>query len=459
MIKRKGFLFILLGLIAGVIITFSPGSILILFLAGISVFLLANIKDEEERNFLIRLFILGFGARIVLCLITMGWAIFSGHLLNYSGYGAPTYSTPYTIDDGGYYTLRAMFTKLYWDGVPLGQFTEDALVKHTYGFSGFTYVIAAFFDFFGFSPISSNFINCLLGALTAILVYFFVKDVFRKQTAKLAAILVAFFPSTLFWSITNLKETSLIFASCLLFWSVLKFKKTRKFIFLLIALVAFLLQYSMRSGYKETAYIILSSLLIYLLFFLISFLCRKKKYLLLFIMFAVCLLSLFKYRQKIYSTFETTKYKILVQHKGTLSSGGKCYRMLSDDKLSREAMSNSDFFKMLTKGWFHFMLQPFVWNLQSPSMVLSSVQMVPWYFLLIFAFSGIFLSLRHRFKDTSFMFLYFLLMGSALSITGGNIGTTFRIRDMITPIILIYSSVGIISALGLSDYRRGHIHA
>lgn len=74
--------------------------------------------------------------------------------------------------------------------------------------------------------------------------------------------------------------------------------------------------------------------------------------------------------------------------------------------------------------------------------MLAYSQMCIWYILVLFAAAGFIFSLRRGFFKAGFIFIaYFFVMLSILAVTGGNIGTLFRMRDVITPIVLIFASL------------------
>lgn len=86
-------------------------------------------------------------------------------------------------------------------------------------FTGFVYYL------FGPHAILIQLLNATLGALTPIVVYYLVKRTFMiEQTARWTAILVAFFPSFIYWSCLMLKDSLAIFAMSLLVLAVVSIR-------------------------------------------------------------------------------------------------------------------------------------------------------------------------------------------------------------------------------------------
>lgn len=443
---------VVMGLVLGIVLFFSPGSLFFIFLTFVTVVLINRITDKKEKNFILKLFLWGFGARIFFALLLALCLIYGGRVLNYGtsssylGRNYPNFSTPYLFDDEGYYTLRAQYTNMHWFNKPLSDITIEGIIQNEYGFTSFVYVLAWYFAIFGYSPISSRFINCFLGVFIAIIVYSIVKNIFGEKPAKLSSIFVAFFPSIFIWSITNLKESIFIFTVYLMLWALVKFVKAPKIYYLVIILASMLFQFTVRKGYRELVMLTIVVLLFYFLLLFATYLYKKRMIVLLIFTLVISACFISAKANKINAVLDDVIYRSIVMHKGATSYRGAInYKLLSDEEMDRPIISRGRFIKMLAMGWFHMMLEPLPSSIKTPAMLASSFLTVLWYPLIPFSLSGIFLSLRYRFKESFILVLYFLLMGSALAVSGGNIGTTFRLRDTITPIFLIFSCVGIIN--------------
>lgn len=436
---------VIVGAILAVLISFSPGSFFILMVTIGTALFICRFSNKSERNFILIIFLTGLGLRVIFTSLMLSYSIFGGHMLSYTSMGFPDYSTPYIFGDSGYYTLRALFTSMYWLGEPIYQHIVEYSVKASYGFSGFLYVLAAFFTIFGYSPISSRFINCFLGALTTILVYSIVKNIFNEKPARLAAILTAFFPSMFLWSTTNLKEPSMIFAVCLMLWSLVKFQRSKSVYYLIITVLSIWLQFCIRYSYRmEFFFVTFAIVLCYVLYLCISSLSLRKRVGIFLLIVIIGAYSAFIRKDKVKLAIGNLAQKIYICHIGVINTGGICYKLLPDEFYTGlKNMGLNDFSKMLGKGWFHIMLEPLPRRMQSKAMLFSFPQMLLWYFLIPFAALGVALSVRYRLRESIILIAYFLVMTSVLAVTGGNIGTIFRLRDINTPIILIFSSIGL----------------
>jgi hypothetical protein len=439
---------VIIGIIAAILLSFSPGSFFILVLTVGVAFLICQFSDRRERNFILAVFLAGLGIRIGATLLASSWSIFSGHILNYAAHNAcPDYSTPYIFDDSGYYTLRALFTSMYWQGEPMSEYAVEAIVQNAYGLSGFIYVLAGFFRMFGYSPIASRFINSFFGSLTIILVYSITKNIFNERPARLAAILTAIFPSVFLWSITNLKETSMMFAAFLTIWSLVKFQKKKSIYYLIAGLLSIWFQGFIRFTYgKEFVVITVFAVLFYIFYLGMTRLILRRRIAVFLLIFMIGSAVVVFKREQACLVLKGSFAKVLTQHRGATGSGGVCYKLLPEEYYTgNKSLNLNDFCKMFGKGWFHVMFEPLPWKTQTKSMLFCFPQMFLWYFLVAFAVPGAVTSLRYRSKESIFLIMYFFLITSGLAVTGGNIGTVFRIRDINTPIVLIFSSIGLVN--------------
>lgn len=421
-----------------------------LLLALAAAFFINRLSGGAESRFLLAVFLSGLGVRVIITVLTMLFSLFKGNILNYSlsFLGAPDYSAPDIIGDSAFYTLRSQFISMFWLGRPLDQSTLQGIFA-PYGYTGFMYILAVFFTLFGYSPISSRFINCLMGSLLIVLVYSIVKDISNQRAARLAAVLTAFFPSLLLWSTTNLKEPSTIFVVYLMLWSLVRFQKTRSPRYLTIAALSIAAQASIRYSYKLGFVLLTVGLIALYLFYAylldISLRRRAAVFLLVFIIGGG---ALFSQGARIKSAAQGMVQTAYVHHKGVINTGGICYRLLPDDFYADyKNVSLIAFVRMLGRGWFHILFEPLPQRAkESASMLFSLPQMLLWYLLIPFAVLGAAILIRYRLKESTLLAAYFILMTSALAVFGGNIGTMFRIRDITTPLVLIFASVGLFNA-------------
>lgn len=434
--KNKNLLVIIGAVFTGLLSTLSPGSIFNIILFLFLILLIYFKSHPEDRNFLTTIFISGIFIRVLLLLL-----ITFILTLNAKWYTSKGDMLIAIFGDSGYYTLRSWWIVQFLLGKPLN---DEVLYELSipYGDSGHLYPMALFHYLFGFSPISVTFINCIFSVLTGIFSYLVAKEIAGIRQAKITAILVVFFPSLVIWSITNLKDPIFIFLTNIIFWLFLKFIKTNKFRYLILLILVSKLQFYIRP-------VFIFPIILWAIFGL-SYLIIKKKYTLIILLLIILIIKL--PIAKLY--LDNFKSKTIERHRGIVSTGGFVYRIYDDwvyGNIDIKQVGYFEFLRGLFKGWLHSFLEPFPWKMSSKLSLMSLPQMIIWYPLLLFSFLGVLIQLKNNWRKSFVFIVYFFIIGSALSLAQGNVGTVFRIRDMFTPIILLFSSIGLSRTLFSKD--------
>ncbi|MEK6715221.1 MAG: glycosyltransferase family 39 protein [Candidatus Omnitrophota bacterium] len=457
LVKDISFL-IIAGIILGIVITFSAGGIFLSLLIFLSGFLIWKCSKEEDRKFLTYIFISGIAIRMIIYLSYTDISLLFGKGGWFGGdaYGIYNYAWLYvqklegsrrflinSLDNGMAYDMSQDFYNYYG-----GSYEKLINSFHygNYGFHGFTMLLAYLFYIFGPIKFSGRLINILFGALSGIFIYYLVKRIYGQKSAKIAAVLVTFFPSMFIWSLDFFKDPLYILFSIVAFWSFIMYWDTKKILYIILIFIAVIIQ----STIREDLWLI--GLIPFTLgFFLVLKPTAIKK--IVFISIIGIMLIFFIHNRGSIYTYISNKIALALQiHVGNVNtsdlSGGYAYRILDDRYYIpvNYSVNNITLYEGLgafLKGWWHFLFQPFIWSIKSKSMLMAFPQMVLWYMLLMFAFVGIIFGLRYKWKYAIVMVSYLFLVSSIIALSSGNIGTLFRHRDMITPFYLIFSAVGI----------------
>lgn len=443
--KKSNYLLLmaLIGIAVGCLWIISPGCLLMLALVAFSGVMLWRFSSQEDRKFIMAIFIIGMTSRIIIYLILALISILAGKsgwlfgdswgIHNYAWAWAQQVDGPPSI-----IYMQAMDGHLYtYPSYPITEVWQ-------YGYSGFTYLLGTVYYFFGPLKFSPRLINCLMGVGASIFIYYIVKDIFGKGPAKLSALLTVFTPSLFLWSITFLKDIPFIFIGCIILWSFLRFQKTKRALYLFILFSAILAQYTIRPTFSIP--LIMGTII--LSYFIVSKISWKKK-----IIIFICLLILIvplSYRINFKITVNNQITKILDYTRGIVNTGGSIYKIFDDKYYRGGSMSHSnnisyiDLTKGFFKGWFYFLLVPFPWKIYTKLLLLSYPQVILWYLFIPFVFIGMVIALRYKWRETFIIFVYIIIIGFIVATHSGNIGTVFRHRDMLTPFFLIFGSVGLI---------------
>lgn len=438
-----------LGSLLGITAALSPGGVFILFLVTATCVALRRWAAQQDRTFLIRIFLIGFILRAGLSLaLDVGSCLAEGSPPRH--WGPPEYwnlgvadrtRSYIRIGDSDDYSQRGYCLAQYVNG------NREAIVLRrisVYGYHGYVLVIGWFYSLFGFSPISVKWLNGWLGGLHILAVFFLAKSCFQSTIARWASIGVALFPTLVLWSATNLKEPLFFLLTALLLLLFTALRANPRFKRWIVYGGGFLAVFWMLQelGRKEVALI----LVVCLLAALVLEICLRRRWVAVLAFLAVVLM-LFNPWARVKQAIHLGAYR----HVGYIQTESTTYRYLPDRfyqgpiPLQGGVPSDSDALAMLSRvptALMHYFLQPFLWWPWKWLALPIIPQMVLWYFLLPLALIGVVAGIRWNVWNCGFL----VLTGSAWILVGalsnGNVGTLIRLRDMVTPIVLIFASAG-----------------
>ncbi len=448
-LKKNNYLLlmVLIGIAVGYLSLVNPGGLLVLVLVALCTVILWRFTSAENRKFIMTLFFIGVASRIIIFLILFLFSTFAGKSgwLFGDSWGLYNFAWAWAQQMDGISDIiyfEAMDGHLY----PFLNYQITGIWQ--YGYNSLTYLLGTVFHFFGPLKFSPRLINCLIGVGAGIFIYYIVKDIYGKRTAKLSAILTVFTPSLFLWSLGFLKDIPFVFIGCAILWSFVRFQKTKRALYLIILIFAILAQYTMRPNLSP-ALIIGTFILSY---FLISEIRWRKK-----IIVFICLLILIVPLSRMidFKTIVSNQAThVLTYSRGVINTGGSIYKIFDDKYYRGGSMSLSnnisyiDFTKGFFKGWFYFLLVPFPWKIHTNLLLMSYPQVILWYLFIPFVFIGMITAFRYKWRETFIFFVYIILYGSIIALHSGNIGTVFRHRDMLNPIFLIFGSLGLMKIFG-----------
>jgi len=426
------------GLTLGVFLTLFPGAVFLLSLSLFAIILLWRFLPEEDKPFLFRIFIAGVSLRVALYIIAGLFSIFSG-------------KAGWLIGDSWGVHNYAWALAQYWhDGdlityfeYPDGHIAIDPKYtivpgSHPYGFHGLTYLLGFIYYIFGPMKFSARFISFMLGPAIGLFTYGIAKQLFGKKEARIAAVLTVFLPSLVLWSLTFMKDTPYIFASCMALWGFLRFLKTKGIRYIIIVGIGLFIMDTLRPNISVV--LIGSAVLAVSFIFSRMTLLRKTVIILIAVMILAPLLS----RIDIGDLSSRVMSKVIIYNRGVVNTGGYVYRIFNDRYYRNPSeIGGAHFLKGLGKGVCYFLLVPFPWKVKKLSQLCSYPQMILWYFLMPFMFIGLLYALRYKGRNAWVICAYLLVMTSVIALTSANVGTVFRHRDMVMPFYLIFAAVGI----------------
>ena len=432
------------GAVAGFFWWLSPGAA---FLGLAAAGLAAGLKRfcaPEDWEFLRGLFIASLALRLALLAVAYVWAITQGWTYSNPNVLDFHFRTPMVFGDGGYFTARAWALSQIWRGAEVW---PQALyeIRQIYGATSFLYIPTAFFYLFGPEGlIAVRLINPFFGACLPLMVYGLTRDLFGRPAGRIASITVSLFPSLILWSLDLLKDTTFIVMTLATVWGLVRFQRRKRLGSWLAAAVMAALSFTVRNN--------LGILLLALVGLgWIPVVWRRcvgrspARALLALLLLAAVFLS-----PPVRGVMGVQLYWLFSIQRGAASTAGRSTYPLWNRRLYRHKAPETfladvkplDVLRAFGLGQYHFWLEPTPWGPRSRGERLAIPQMMLWYVILLASLAGIW---RLR-RNPSELFVLLVFLGAASAIigmTGGNVGTIFRHRDVLTPVLIAAAGGGL----------------
>lgn len=442
------------GALVGAAAALSPGTLFILLLAGILLLVLRRCSAPEDRRFVAWLFAAGLLARMALSLgLDVGSRLAEGEWPARLG---PVHGWELNIrdrtrsylklGDSDFYSDRAYSLAEYARGGREAVLLVSMKKPRPHGY---LYAMGSFYYLFGFSPISVKFLNCLIGALLGPLVFFLAQACFDRWVGRVSSFLVTFLPSLMLWSASNLKDPIFITLTTFLFLLLVKIQQAetpwKALRCAALAVPTALLHMTLRSDTGFSWALLGCAALCYVL--------ARIHWPGRIILAAGAGWLVAARWSQLFEKVAFAFYRHLGNVDTVSTPNSMTYRYLPPAfyvggvDIFAEASKMRDniplFLSTLGKAVGHYLLEPTPARMGAASMAMVHPQMVVWYALLPFALVGALLSFGGNFRRSGFLaatLAVWILIGS---LACGNVGLVFRVRDMVTPFVIIVAAAGL----------------
>ncbi|HEV8187196.1 MAG TPA: glycosyltransferase family 39 protein [Pyrinomonadaceae bacterium] len=406
-----------------------PGALAMCVLTSVPTIIVLA-RAPEHRTFLMRLFLIAVVVRIVLSM-----AIFVGHAEEFFGGDANTY------DIFG----QSLVASWHGDTYHASKF---AGFTHTGASAwGMLYLVAVVYEVIGRNMLAIQLINASIGATTAIVVYYVAQNLFSNaRVSKLAAVLVAFFPSLILWSSQALKDGLIILALALSIFATLRLMEKIKIGYVVVLIGALLALFSLRFYifYMMCAAVAGS-------FFLGSKAFSAQGFMQRFI--AVTAIGLaftwFGVLQGASVQFERyANLKMVQTSREDLAAAGSGFMKDVDVQTTEGALT------VIPIGLLYLMFAPFPWDFATLRQTITLPEMIVWWMVFPLLVLGLWYSIKHRLRQVSPIIIFTTMLTLAYSLFQGNVGTAYRQRSQLLVFYFIFVAVGAIILKERAEDRR-----
>jgi 4-amino-4-deoxy-L-arabinose transferase-like glycosyltransferase len=425
--------FLILVVCAGVIFMtprFGPGALAVCVLVSLPTIIILA-RSGEERTFLLRLFVVAVLARILVATI-----IFIGGMEEFFGGDANTYH------------LFGLSLNQAWHGDDYHAGVYAGFIKSGVGAWGMLYLVAGVYELIGTNRLAIQLINAAVGSSTAVVVYYTAQSLFSNtRVSRLAAVLVAFFPSLILWSSQALKDALIIMALALAILATLRLmeKVTVRYVLVLGACLAALLSLRFYIFYMMAAAVAGSFIIGMKSMNAQSFVQRFV---------AIGLIGL------AFTWFGVIRYaSVQFERYGNL-------RMIQMSRIDQARSAESGFGKdvdvqttegalaVIPIGLVYLLFAPFPWQLASLRQSIALPEMLIWWAAFPLLVLGLWFGIKRRLRQIAPIVLFTTMLTIAYSVFQGNVGTAYRQRSQLLVFYFIFVAVGAIILKEKSEDRR-----
>lgn len=408
---------------------FGPGALVMCAVVSAPTILILA-RTHEEKTFLFRLFFVGLMVRIVLASV-----IYMGHMEEFFGGDANTY------DIFG----QSLLEGLQGNGYHWAKY--QSFVASGAGAWGMLYLVAGIYEVVGRNILAVQLVNASIGAATGIVVYYTAMSLFNNlRAAKLAALLVTFFPSLILWSSQALKDGLIILALAMSILATLRLMEKITVSWVLIITVSLLTLLSLRFYifYMMTAAVAGSFLLGMKTLSAQSFVQR-------FVAVGAIGLAFTWFGVLQYAGTQFDRFANLKQiqlSRQDQSEAGSGFGKDVDITTTEGALS------VIPLGVVYLLFAPFPWQFSTLRQSITLPEMIVWWLAFPLLVLGMWYSIKHRLRQVAPIVLFTTMLTLVYSIFQGNVGTAYRQRSQLLVFYFIFVAVGAIIVKERSEYRR-----
>lgn len=316
-----------------------------------------------------------------------------------------------------------------------------------YGVRHIAYLYSIIYAAYGFKPVFINFMNVLFHLITSVLLYKSAMLIFNRRAAYLSTLFFLFNPISFYYSSTKLLDSIAAFAVYFAIYCFLVTIKKGSFLYAFLIIPSFYIINYLKAFYfipLVLAFIISSAIVI--------FKKNKKLFFILSIFIIFCLISM---HIDVFGKIKFYTKKLLEDsifyQKGFYYTGGRVYQLFIPGKDSWQDYTFFDWASYIFKGWYHLLSEPILSSNSSAKLILLFPVKLVFLILCTLAVPGILMAARYGHIEAVIFLSILIIVGTGLAMTSGNIGNMLRHREIITPIIFIFSALYISRFFETSD--------
>jgi hypothetical protein len=375
-------------------------------------------RSELDREFLLQVFISALLVRVVLAS-----AIFILRLQGFFGGDALTY------DHQGH------LLSLVWQGqLNYEEFARGNLEN----FLGMPYLVASIYWVAGRNMLAVQLFNAVLGAATVPVVYICTQRIFQNvRAARLAALLVAFYPSLILWSSQGLKDAPIVFLLTVTMLTTLKLGEKFDAKYLAALLFSLLGLLSLRFYVFYIMIVAVGAGFIIGMRQLTAQSFMRQLILVILVGLSLTYLGVLRTASVQFDDFGSLE-RVQRSRVDLASSAESGFGQDVDVSTTGGALS------VIPVGLVYLLFAPFPWQMVNLRQSLTLPEMMLWWASFPLLVLGGWFTLKYRLRQALPILLFTTMLTLAYSIFQGNVGTAYRQRSQLLIFYFIFVAVGFV---------------
>lgn len=375
-------------------------------------------RQRDGGPFLVRVFLAGLLVRLLL-----GTAIFMFRGQEFFGGDALTY------DFLGFAQVQSWYGDRYYSQiVKLGSGGGASW--------GMVHLVGGIYATLGRNLLAVQFVNAVLGAATALIIYLCALHVFNNvRVARFSALAVAFYPSLVLWSSQGLKDGPIVFFLALSILATLKLSQRfdLKYIAILACSLFAILSLRFYVFYMISAAVVGAFVIGMQKLTATNFI--RQFAVIIIIGLALTYLGVTRYANLQLEHYGSLE-RIQTSRLDAATRGQSGYAIQSDVSTGEGALST------IPIGMLYLLFAPFPWQLSSLRQSITLPEMILWWTSFPLLILGLWFSIRYRLRQISPILIFTVMLSLAYSIFQGNVGNAYRQRSQLLVFYFIFVAVG-----------------
>lgn len=388
-------------------------------------------RHPEGSEFLVRLFVAGLLVRILL-----GTAIFIFRGQDFFGGDAFTY------DYLGYAQTHSWAGDRYYWGV------VNAHIGHSGGTGwGMIYLVAAIYSIIGRNLLAVQFVNAVVGAATAPIIYLCAMEVFNNvRVARISALAVSFFPSMVLWSSQGLKDGPIVFFLALSIMATLKLSRKFDVKYMAVLIVSLFAVLSLRFYVFYMLAVAVAGTFVIGTGKLSGVNFIRQFAVIVILGLALTYVGITRYTKQLehYTNLE----RIQRSRQDSATRGQSGFATQSDVSTTDGALST------IPIGLLYLLFAPFPWQVTSLRQSITLPEMLIWWASFPLLILGLWFSIKYRLRQISPILIFTVMLSLAYSIFQGNVGNAYRQRSQMLVFYFIFVAVGYVLLAEKREERK-----